>query len=361
MKFQFLLLAVLSMVFWGCRPQDQGTEFNIAEIEQRYADDIDLGLDQVEDPTEVLESVDVENSAQRISDTIVDAGEYPDACYDLDNYDVSDPEVAAMVAKIPQDQWCKLQKEVCKDPNAGNYVHEAYALKEFVDKEALQNGELRKFERRVDYVENNALCEVYCGYKFKPVDDYQEFSCDSSIQKEIIVGFAGDDRATLFVNGTKIRTTWGWKKWTERKITINNCGVIGFHVEDTHKSIVGFLAVIWEVDEDGKKGRKIWSSGENTKLKAYGPAHPTPGNNFWAAKNFDDTAPGWNDSAQCKSSVVRRWGSTHKYAYSQGAKWLWHDSHCDDLKQSFFRFKYVFGAAKKVYDPQCVGKDINNY
>ena len=355
MKGTMILFIIFSLSFMSCRPDMDATEYNIADKLEELNDESEKALDNIspEISEEIAEDVmqDPVETEQKSADA-PKPEDYPEACYDIYNYDLNDATSAQALAGIDESELCKFSKPACKDPNASNYVKEDYEMQEFVDKEALLNGELRKFQRQVHYSEDNSLCNAYCGYKFQPVENYESFSCDSSIKKTIIIGVSADDAAKVYINGKEVLDHYDWKKWSEVKVEIDNCGVVGFMAYDKHQVVSGMLSIIWDVDENGNKKNVIWTSGQSDLIKVFGPQHPTPGNLDWASKEFDHNSSGWRDALKCNARAVRKWGSAHQDKRNLGAAWLWHNSDCNDLKQAYFRFKYVFDAPK-TQDPGC--------
>lgn len=193
-----------------------------------------------------------------------------------------------------------------------------------------------------------------CSDDFKLVDDYDDFICDPNIKKKIIVGFTADDKADLYYNSEKKADIYGWQKWKEVPLEVSDCGVLAFHAEDVAQVISGLLAIVWEADEHGNKVRKLWSTGENQKIKVAGPNSPTPGNLDWTKVDYNDDTSEWYPAYHCKSHSS--WTKVHNERYKiigdgvsyPNKTWIWYTPNCNTLKQAYFRFKFVFGAEKKV-------------
>lgn len=200
-----------------------------------------------------------------------------------------------------------------------------------------------------------------CEDDFKLVDDYDDYACDPNIKKKIILGYTGDDKATIYYNSEYKHSNADWRKWSEIELEVTDCGVIAIHAEDTRQVISGLLAIIWEVDTNGNKGRVLWTTAENDKIKVAGPSSPTPGNLDWTLQNYNDDSAEWTESFHCRADA---WGNLYAEQYKiigngtpiPNKSWIWYTSNCNTLKQAYFRFKFVFGAEKKNPNT-CLGKE----
>lgn len=146
--------------------------------------------------------------------------------------------------------------------------------------------------------------------------------------KSFYLGFAGDDKVQVYLDGEQINSTESWQEFKEIPIKINfSCGVISFRVIDVHGTISGFIAYLRD-----EKNQVLWSTSDSDP--ALKVTSETPSKS-WTKHNFNDFS--WVKPILCHSG----WDGKHADAKKMGAKWVW-SKDCQKLGQSYFRLNYSF-------------------